>query len=123
MIFNSTFLNRFEERNKELEDNLEDTNYFIKTLQEEQMQEISNLKSQIASYITRIKDYKHQLITLEKTRTDDEFIHTTRALNIDEKYKNTRLVFISQIKLLSYYFLISYRITSIVLFLYKSSNK
>lgn len=104
-----------------MEDNLEDINYFIKTLQEEQMQEISNLKSQIVSYITRIKDYKHQLITLEKARIDDKFIHTTTALNIDEKYKNTRLMLISQIKLLSNYFVVSHMIiTSIVLSLYKS---
>lgn len=104
-----------------MENNLKDINYFIKTLQEEQIQEISNLKSQIASYITRIKDYKQQLIALEKATIDDKFIHTTTALNIDEKYKNTRLILISQIKLLRNYFLVScIIITLIVLFLYKS---
>ncbi|KYN11593.1 hypothetical protein ALC57_16181 [Trachymyrmex cornetzi] len=89
-----------EERNRELESNLEDTHYFIKTLQEK-TQEISSLKSQIASYITRIKAYKHQLITLEKARIDDKYTHIAITVNIDEKYKNTRIMLISQIKLLS----------------------
>ncbi|XP_018373712.1 PREDICTED: uncharacterized protein LOC108768018 [Trachymyrmex cornetzi] len=88
-----------EERNRELESNLEDTHYFIKTLQEK-TQEISSLKSQIASYITRIKAYKHQLITLEKARIDDKYTHIAITVNIDEKYKNTRIMLISQIKLL-----------------------
>jgi len=84
-----------------LENNLEDMHYFIKTLQEEKIQEINSLKSQIVSYIATIKAYKHQLTTLEKTRIDDKNTHIAITVNIDEKYKNTRITLISQIKLLS----------------------
>ncbi|KYM82199.1 hypothetical protein ALC53_07347 [Atta colombica] len=90
-----------EERNRELENNVEDMHYFIKTLQEEKIQEINSLKSQIASYIATIKAYKHQLTTLEKIRIDDKNTHIAITVNIDEKYKNTRTTLISQIKLLS----------------------
>jgi len=76
-------------------------------LQEEKTQEISNLKSQIASHITRIKEYKYQLITLEKARIDDKSTYTATATNIAEKYKNTRLMLTLQMKLLSNYFLVS----------------
>jgi len=100
------FLNRLKERNRELESNLEDLDRFIKTLQEEKTQEISSLKSQIASYINRIKEYNNQLINLEKERINDKFTHTAKIINIDEKYKNTRLMLTSQIKLLSNYFLV-----------------
>ncbi|KYN33331.1 hypothetical protein ALC56_12042 [Trachymyrmex septentrionalis] len=94
-------IQRLEERNRELESNLEDMHYFIKTLEEEKTQEISSLKSQLASYITVINACKDQLITLEKARTDDKYTHIASTINIDEKYKNMRLMLISQIKLLS----------------------
>jgi len=100
------FLNRLKERNRELESNLEDLDRFIETLQEEKTKEISGLKSQIASYINKIREYNNQLISLEKTRIDDKFTHTAKTINIDEKYKNTRLMLTSQIKLLSNYFLV-----------------
>jgi len=84
-----------------LENTLGDTDYFIKTLQEEKGKEISSLNSQLTSYIVRIEQYKNQLATLQKSRIDDKFTHTERTKNIDEKYKNTRFMLISQIKLLS----------------------
>ncbi|KYM94480.1 hypothetical protein ALC62_14923 [Cyphomyrmex costatus] len=93
-------IQRLEERNRELESNLKDMHHFIKTLQEEKTQEISNLKSQIASYISKIIAYKHQLITFEKARIDDKYSHTVTTINIDEKYKNTRIMLISRIKFL-----------------------
>lgn len=119
------FLNRLEKRNKELEDDLEDMDCSIKTLQEEKTQEISGLKSQLTSYIIKIKEYKHQLIILEKARIDDKFTHTAIAINIDEKYKDTRLILISQIKLLSNLFfsiLYDYHINIFILFLYNLSK-
>lgn len=104
------FLNRLEERNKELENTLEDTGYSIKTLEEEKGKEISSLNSQIASYTVKIEEYKNQLAALEKSRIDNKLTHTAKTLNIDEKYKNTRLMLISQIKLLSNCFIIFYTI-------------
>ncbi|CAL1685675.1 unnamed protein product [Lasius platythorax] len=94
-------IQRLEERNKELENTLEDTGYSIKTLEEEKGKEISSLNSQIASYTVKIEEYKNQLAALEKSRIDNKLTHTAKTLNIDEKYKNTRLMLISQIKLLS----------------------
>ncbi|XP_070149953.1 cilia- and flagella-associated protein 157-like [Polyergus mexicanus] len=94
-------IQRLEERNKELENTLEDTDDSIKTLQEEKGKEISSLNSQITSYTVRTEEYKNQLAALEKSRINDKFTHTEKTKNIDEKYKNKRLVLISQIKLLS----------------------
>ncbi|XP_072761848.1 cilia- and flagella-associated protein 157 [Anoplolepis gracilipes] len=94
-------IQRLEERNKELENILKDTDYSTKTLQEEKGKEISSLNSQITSYIVKLEEYKNQLATLEKSRIDNKFTHIEKVKNIDEKYKNTRLMLISQIKLLS----------------------
>ncbi|XP_025267271.1 uncharacterized protein LOC112638905 [Camponotus floridanus] len=94
-------IQRLEKRNKELENTLGDTDYSIKTLQEEKGKEISSLNSQLTSYLVKIEQYKNQLATLQKSRIDDRFTHSERTKNIDEKYKNTRLMLISQIKLLS----------------------
>lgn len=107
----TNFFNRLEERNKELENTLEDTDDSIKTLQEEKEKEISSLNSQITSYTVRTEDYKNQLAALEKSRINDKFTHTEKTKNIDEKYKNKRLMLISQIKLLSNCFLIFYTIS------------
>lgn len=83
-----------------MENTLEEMDCSIKSLQEEKGREISNLNSQLTSYIFRIEQYKDQLDTLQKSRIDNKFTHTEKTKNIDEKYKNTRLTLISQIKLL-----------------------
>lgn len=90
-----------EERNKELENNLKDVDYLIKALQEEKTQEISSLNVQIASQVARVEDCRKQLITLETSNIDDKSAHNLKIIKINEKYKNTRLALISQLKLLS----------------------
>lgn len=102
----NNFLNRLEDRNKELENTLENTNNSIKILQEEKGKEISSLSSQINFYTIKIEDYKNQIATLEKSRINDKFTHIGKTKNIDEKYNNTRLMLLSQNKLLSNCFLI-----------------
>lgn len=84
-----------------MEDTLKHTNRYIKTLKEEKGQEISTLNSQISSYLARVEECKEQMDTLEKSRIDNNFAHTVKLRNIDEKYKNTRVVLISQLKFLS----------------------
>lgn len=90
----------------------------MKTLEEEKGKEISNLKSQIVSYKVRIEEYKNQLVALEKSRIDNQLTYTAKTINIDEKYKKTRLMLISQIKLLSNCFLIFYTSDLIKLMLF-----
>ncbi|XP_020280900.1 uncharacterized protein LOC109853327 [Pseudomyrmex gracilis] len=94
-------IQRLEERNTELEDTLKHTNRYIKTLEEEKAQEISTLNSQLSSYLARIEECKEQMGALEKSMIDNNFAHTVKLGNIDEKYKNTRLVLISQLKFLN----------------------
>ncbi|KAL6430278.1 hypothetical protein ACFW04_007772 [Cataglyphis niger] len=94
-------IQRLEDRNKELENTLENTNNSIEILQKEKGKEISNLSSQINSYTIRTEAFKNQLAVLEKARINDKFIHIEKTKNIDEKYDNTRLMLLSQNKLLS----------------------
>ncbi|XP_050458101.1 uncharacterized protein MG328 homolog [Cataglyphis hispanica] len=94
-------IQRLEDRNKELENTLENTNNSIKILQAEKGKEISNLSSQINSYTIRTEAHKNQLAVIEKARINDKFTHIEKTKNIDEKYNNTRLMLLSQNKLLS----------------------
>lgn len=99
-----------------MEDNLEDIDYFMKTLEEEKGQEILNLSKYVTSQAARVDDYKKQLMTVEQSRTDDKIAHTARVININDKYTNTKLMLISQMKLLSNCFQIYFYITLLNLF-------
>jgi len=103
LVYNiwNIFLNRLEKRNKELEDTLRDIDCSIKILQKEKAQEISSVNTQITSNMMKIENYKRQLTILEKSMTENKFIHIKKIADIDEKYKNARFILISQIKLLS----------------------
>lgn len=89
-----------------MEDILSDTNSSIKVLQEEKSQEISTLKSQVATQVARVEENKKQMSVLENTRIDHKSAHAVKWLSISEKYDNTRLELTSQLKLLSECFLI-----------------
>lgn len=69
-------------------------------MQEERSQEISSLKLQIAAQVIKMKEYKQQVSTLENTRMDHKSSHAAKLITINEKYNNTRLKLISQLKLL-----------------------
>jgi len=75
--------------------------YYVLILEAENTEEIRNLNSQVVAQETRINDYKKQLMTLEKTRADDRIAHVAKLININDKYKDTKLTLTSQIKVLS----------------------
>lgn len=84
-----------------MEDSLKDTDSSIKVLQEERSQEISGLKLQVAAQAAKVEEYKQQVSALENTRINHKSSHAAKLIYINEKYDDTRLKFISQLKLLS----------------------
>jgi len=93
--------NRLEDQNKELKNNIKDTNYYIINLEEESTEEISSLNTQVVAQEARIDNYKKQLMTLEKIRADNKIAHIEKLISINDKYKDTKLMLTSQIKILS----------------------
>ncbi|XP_032670667.1 uncharacterized protein LOC116843891 [Odontomachus brunneus] len=94
-------IQRLEERNKVLENSLKDTDSSIKVLQEKRSQEISGLKLQVDTQIAKVEEYRQQVSALENTRIDHESSHAAKLIYIKKKYDDTRLKFISQLKLLN----------------------
>ncbi|EFN85345.1 hypothetical protein EAI_16029 [Harpegnathos saltator] len=92
-------IQRLEERNKELEDCLKDTDNSIKVFQEKKSQEISGLKLQVAAQVARVEEYKKQVNALESMRIEHN--HALKLITINKRYDNTRLKLISQLKLLN----------------------
>jgi uncharacterized protein (DUF342 family) len=84
-----------------LKNNIKDTNYYIIDFEAESTEKISSLSAQVVAQEARINDYRKQLMTLEKTRADNKMAHNEKVISINNKYKDTKLMLISQIKIIS----------------------
>ncbi|CAL7941972.1 unnamed protein product [Xylocopa violacea] len=94
-------INRLEERNNELLEEIETTNELSATADSESAEEIANLNKQFLAQNNLVEGLKSKIDTVEKNRIEDKQSHEEKVELFNEKYKKKKVELVSQIKILN----------------------
>ncbi|XP_076757253.1 uncharacterized protein LOC143427208 [Xylocopa sonorina] len=94
-------INRLEERNNELLEEIETTNELSATVDSESAEEIGNLNKQVLAQSNSVESLKSKIDTVEKNRIEDKQSHEEKIKLFNEKYKKKKVELVSQLKILN----------------------
>ncbi|XP_043524874.1 putative leucine-rich repeat-containing protein DDB_G0290503 [Frieseomelitta varia] len=94
-------INRLDERNDELLDEIETTNERSAAADAETAEEIANLNKSLSAQNNSIKSLKENIGVVENDRTENRKLHEKKIELFVQQYKKTKVELISRIKVLS----------------------
>ncbi|KAK9303287.1 hypothetical protein QLX08_005046 [Tetragonisca angustula] len=94
-------INRLDERNDELLDEIETTNERSAAANAETAEEIANLNKSLLAQNNSIKSLKENIGVVENDRTENRKLHEKKIELFVQKYKKTKVELISRIKVLN----------------------
>ncbi|XP_043260741.1 kinetochore protein SLK19-like [Colletes gigas] len=94
-------INRLNERNDKLLENIETNNELMFTVDEKTADEISDLSKQVSTQNDRVEHLKNQIDTVENNRVEDKRSYERNVESFNQKYKKKKVELVSQIKVLN----------------------
>ncbi|XP_060829767.1 uncharacterized protein LOC132914575 [Bombus pascuorum] len=94
-------INRFDERNDELLNEIETTNEQTAIVDAETAEEIANLNKLLSTQNNLVESLKEKIDIIENDRIESKRLHEEKIELFARKYKKTKVELISQIKVLS----------------------
>ncbi|XP_061935770.1 nuclease SbcCD subunit C [Apis cerana] len=94
-------INRLDERNEELLEEIETTNELSATIDTETIEEITSLNKQFLTQNSLVESLKNKINTIENDRIENQRLHEEKKELFNQNYKKTKFELISQAKVLN----------------------
>lgn len=92
---------RLEDRNNELEEEIEGVDELLYSVDSKSTEEITSLYKQVYAQTDRVENLKNQIDHIENSRIQDKQDHEDKVESFNQRYKKTKVEYVSQIKVLS----------------------
>lgn len=94
-------INRLDERNEELLEEIETTNELSATIDTETIEEITSLNKQFLTQNSLVESLKNKINTIENDRIENQRLYEEKKELFNQNYKKTKFELISQAKVLN----------------------